>query len=135
LRSVSKLLNAKDSEFNKALEMLQADFKILPVGVARAGAWKYAFIYDVVPRHFPDLPERARHISEGEARSKLMELYFDSVGAAQERDAAKLFGWRKELVTRTLNGLVEKRKLIQAEHPSQNGEWFALPGLCGGRNA
>jgi uncharacterized protein YcaQ len=123
------LLNAKDSEFNKALEVLQSDFKILPTGVARAGAWKYAFIYDVVPRHFPDLPERARHISEGEARAQLMELYFNSVGAAQEGDAAKLFGWRRELIARTINSLVEQRKLIQTKHPKENGEWFALPGL------
>ena len=129
LRSVSKLMNAKDSEFNKALEVLQADFKILPTGVARAGAWKYAFIYDVVPRHFPDLPERARHIGEGEARAKLMELYFDSVGAAPEADAAKLFGWQKELIARTIYGLIEKGKLIPVEHPSQNGQWFALPKL------
>ena len=40
LRSAAKLTNAKESEFNKALEVLQADFKILPVGGARAGAWK-----------------------------------------------------------------------------------------------
>lgn len=129
LRSAAKLTNAKDSEFNKALEVLQADFKILPIGVAKAGAWKYAFIYEVVPRHFPDLPERARHIGEGEARTKLMELYFDSVGAAQERDAAKLFGWRRELITRTISGLVEKRQLVQSEHASQKGEWFSLPEL------
>jgi hypothetical protein len=129
LRSVAKLLNAKDSEFNKALELLQADFKILPTGVARAGAWKYAFIYDIVPRHFPDLPERARHIGEGEARTKLMELYFDSVGAASEGDAAKLFGWRRELISRTINGLIEKRKLVVVEHPNEKGEWFALRAL------
>lgn len=129
LRGASKLMNAKDSEFNKALEVLQADFKILPTGVAKAGAWKYAFIYDVVPRHYPDLPERARQIGEGEARTKLIELYFNSVGAAQEREAAKLFGWRRELITRTIAGLVEQRKLIRTEHPKENGEWFALPGL------
>jgi hypothetical protein len=129
LRSTAKLLNAKDSEFNKALEVLQADFKILPTGVARAGAWKYAFIYDVVPRHFPDLPERARHISEGEARTKLMELYFESVGAATEGEAAKLFGWRRELITRTINGLVEKGKLVPVEHPKEKGAWFALSML------
>jgi Winged helix DNA-binding domain len=127
LRGVSKLMNAKDSEFNKALELLQADFKILPVGVAEAGAWKYSFIYEIVPRHYPDLPERARHIGEGEARAKLMELYFDSVGAAQEGDAAKLFGWRKELIARTISGLVTKRKLVHVEHPNHKGDWFSLP--------
>ena len=136
LRSAAKLTNARDSEFNKALEVLQADFKILPVGVAEAGAWKYSFIYQIVPRHYPDLPERARFIGEGEARTRLVELYFDSVGAARERDVAKLFGWKKELVTRTLNHLVEKHKIIPVDHPREKGEWFTLPGLfSGGRHA
>jgi hypothetical protein len=129
LRAAAKLTNAKESEFNKALEVLQADFKILPVGVAKAGAWKYAFIYEMVSRHFPELPEKARFINEAEARRKLAELYFESVGAAQERDLIKLFGWQKELSARTIAGLVEKRKLIPVDHPNEKGEWFALPQL------
>ena len=48
---------ASDSPFNRALEVLQADFKILPVGIAEAGAWKYAFIYECVHRHYPDLAD------------------------------------------------------------------------------
>src|SRR5215211_6720270 len=36
LRRAAKLTNAKESEFNKALEALQSDFKILPVGVSDA---------------------------------------------------------------------------------------------------
>jgi len=132
LRRAAKLANAKESEFNKALEVLQTDFKILPIGVSDAGAWKYSFIYEIVPRHYPDLQERARSIGEGEARAKLAELYFNSVGAAQERDVSKLFGWRKELIMRTISGLVEKHKLVKAEHPKQKGEWFALIELTGG---
>jgi len=130
LRSMAKLLNAKDSEFNKALEQLQADFKILPVGVAEAGAWRYSHIYEIVSRHFPDLPEQARKIKESEARTKLAELYFQSVGAAQARDVQKLFGWGTELSTRTITRLLESGKLRQVGHPKQNGEWLALPSLC-----
>lgn len=129
LRSAAKLTNARESEFNKALEVLQADFKILPVGVAKAGAWKYAFIYEIVSRHYPELPEKARFISEAEARRKLLELYFESVGAAQERDVNKLFGWQKELTARTLAGLVEKRKVLETAHPNEQGKWFALSEL------
>lgn len=129
LRSAAKLTNAKESEFNKALEVLQADFKILPVGVAKAGAWKYAFIYEIVSRHYPDLPEKARFISEAEARKKLIGLYFDSVGAAQERDVHKLFGWQRDLIARTISSLVEQGKLVALEHPTQKGDWFAVPGL------
>jgi hypothetical protein len=126
LRSAAKLTNAKESEFNKALEILQADFKILPVGVAKAGAWKYAFIYEIVSRHYPELPEKARFISEAEARRKLLELYFESVGAAQERDVHKLFGWQRELTARTIAGLIEKEKLVEVEQPAQKGTWLAL---------
>lgn len=130
LRRAAKLSNAKDSEFNKALEYLQSDFKILPIGVSEAGAWKYSFIYEIVPRHYPELPEQARRIGEGEARTKLMELYIESVGAAQERDAVKLFGWRKELVTRAISSLVRKRMLVEAEHPEEKGKWYVLSKLC-----
>jgi hypothetical protein len=129
LRKAAKLTNAKESEFNKSLELLQADFKILPVGVAQAGAWKYSFIYEVVSRHYPDLPERARKIGEREARAKLVELFFESVGAAQESDVNKLFGWKKDLTARTITSLVEKRMLVESEHPKHKGQWLALPKL------
>ena len=125
----AKLANAKESEFNKALEMLQSDFKILPVGVAQAGAWKYSFIYEVVSRYYPDLPERARKIGEREARAKLVELFFESVGVAQAGDVNKLFGWKKDLTARTIASLVEKRTLVESEHPKHKGQWLALPKL------
>ena len=129
LRKKAKLSNAKDSEFNKALEQLQRDFKILPVGVAQAGSWNYSHIYQLVPRHFPDLPEQARAITESQARSKLLELYFASVGAAQLRDVTKLFGWSNEIANRVINKLVEQNILAKTTHPKQSGEWIALATL------
>ena len=127
LRRAAKLGNAKESEFNRALEVLQADFKILPIGVAEAGAWRYSFIYEIVTRHFPDLSEQARHISETQARMKLLELYFVSVGAAQLRDVSKLFGWPREIAERTVNKLVGQGALAKVSHPKHEGEWLALP--------
>jgi hypothetical protein len=129
LRRLAKLANAKESEFNKALEQLQADFKILPVGVAEAGAWRYSHIYEITTRHFAELAEAARRIGEGEARQKLTELYFNSVGAAQLRDVTKLFGWPKGIVERTVNKLVGQGELITVSHPRHDGEWLALPKL------
>ena len=129
LRKAARMLSAKESEWNRALEDLQKDFKILPVGIAEAGAWKYAFIYQVTAYHFPDLPEKARTISESDARKKLLELYFESVGAAQKRDVEKLFGWGNELTTRTITKLIESKKIGASEHPKEKNEWLALPGL------
>jgi hypothetical protein len=130
LRKMAKLSNAKDSEFNKALEQLQRDFKILPVGVSDAGAWKYSHIYEITTRHFPELSERARIIKESQARAKLLELYFEMIGTAQLRDVNKLFGWGNEIVKKAVNKLVESGKLVMAEHPQSAGEWVALTELC-----
>lgn len=130
LRRAAKLANAKESEFNKGLEQLQADFKILPVGVAEAGAWRYSHIYELTTRRFPELSEQARPISESAARAKLLGLYFQSVGAAQLRDAVKLFGWPRELIERTAGRLVEKNELVRASHPKHEGEWLAIKAVC-----
>jgi hypothetical protein len=128
LRKEARLLNAKESVFNRALEDLQKDFKIMPVGVAEVGAWKYAFRYEITARHMPELPEQARPIGEAQARRKLVELYLASVGATQTRELVKLFGWPSELAQRTVAGLAQDGKLIeQASHPQRNGEWVALP--------
>ncbi|GAB4505192.1 MAG: hypothetical protein Fur0043_21870 [Anaerolineales bacterium] len=132
LRRVARLSNAKDSEFNKALELLQADFKILPVGVAQAGSWNYAFIYELTARHYPDLPDLARLISEAQARKRLLECYFESVGAAQQRDIVRLFNWPKSLVERTVHKMLTSEKIVQAVHPTAKGEWLALPELMRG---
>jgi hypothetical protein len=129
LRKEARLLNAKESVFNRAMEDLQMDFKILPVGVAEVGSWKYAFRYDLTSRHMPELMERARPVGEADARQKLVCLYFSSVGAAQPRDVTKLFGWSPELVRRTLDKLVKKGDLIEVDHPKLPGAWLALPEI------
>lgn len=134
LRRMARMSNAKDSEFNKALEILQADFKILPVGVAKAGAWNYSFIYEITARYYPDLPEQARHIGEAEARTKLLELYFQSVGAAQMRDVNKMFRWGTDLTARTVRRLVEAGKIVErATRSDQLGDWLALQTVISNR--
>jgi len=100
------------------------------VGVAEAGAWRYAFIYDLTARHMPDLPEKARAIGEAEARKKLLELYFASVGAAQLRDITRMFGWGNELTVHALNRLLSGGQVTGGTTRSDMvGEWFTLTRL------
>lgn len=131
LRRKARMSNAKDSEFNKALEVLQADFKILPIGVAKAGAWNYAFIYEITARYWPDLPEQARYIDESDARMKLLELYFQSVGAAQMRDVNKIFRWGNAVTDWAVKRLVERGQVETAlTREDKKGEWLGLSELC-----
>jgi hypothetical protein len=131
LRQIARLTSpASNTPFNRALDTLQADFKILPVGIAEAGAWRYAFIYDLVHRHYPDLPEAARAVRQADARRKLVELYFRSVGAACHRDLAMLFGWAKGDLEHALGALVADdaiRRGLRLEGFAD--EWFALAQL------
>jgi hypothetical protein len=131
LRKASRLSARKsDYRFNRALAVLQADFKIIPIGVARAGAWNYAFVYELVARHLPDLPEQARFIQEDEARRKLALLFLDSVGAAQMGDVLKLFGWGRPVTKRTLSELVREGDIRESVRlGDETGDWFAVPDL------
>jgi len=132
LRRLARMSNARDAEFNKALEILQSDFKVLPIGVAQAGSWNYAFIYEITARYWPDLPEQARGISEAKAREKLLELYFQSVGAAQMRNVNKLFQWGHELTARAVRRLVGQGVVVErVSRDDREGEWLGLTELVG----
>lgn len=119
-----------DSRFNKALAYLQAGFQILPVGVSQAGRWHYAFIYEVVHRHFPELLEQARTIGERQARQKLAELTLLSIGVTQIRDLCKLFGWGPDEATRAVDDLVKAGLACRGvDVEKQPGEWICSINL------
>ena len=134
LRRVAHMSSpSSEGRFNRAITDLQADFKVVPVAVTQAGAWHYAFAYDIVARHYPELPEQAQGIRENEARQKLTELYFRSVGAARLRDIAKLFGWRAVEVERAVRMLVQAGLLHSGlEIENRGDDWILLSELLDG---
>ncbi len=100
------------TRFEKALTELQKGLKILPIGVAEAGAWRYAFIYELVERWFPDLPESARSITRGVAHAELARRYVENVVAATPALVSRIFGWRKDETEAAIGKLVESRKVF-----------------------
>ncbi|MDD5370600.1 MAG: crosslink repair DNA glycosylase YcaQ family protein [Anaerolineaceae bacterium] len=132
LRQAARLSgHASNARFTKALDDLQRDFKVLPVGVAEAGAWHYAFIYDLTGHHYPELPNRSRPITERQARHKLLELYFSSLGAASLRDCSRCFGWPTPTIAGLLTDMQSENRLCSGLNvPGLPGELFALPDLC-----
>ncbi len=127
-------LTSRDSNtrFERALVELQRGLRILPVGVAEAGRWNYAFIYELVDRWFPQVVEAARAIGRGEARAHLLGLYLKSVGAATEAQAAQLFHWRKDEVSKACAVLAAGGQAAAISTlAGQAGEWWAAAELCG----
>ncbi len=97
--------------FDRGLAELQRDFKILPVGTANTGGWRYSFIYALTHHHYPGLPAQARPITRSAARKKLLSLYLAALGAATERDVKKLFQWKLKDVKTALAALTGSGQL------------------------
>jgi hypothetical protein len=132
LRKAARM-TSKDSNtrFEKALVELQSGLKILPVGVAEAGAWRYSFIYEIVDRVFPELPEQARLITRGDAQLNLADLYLKSTGAATVAMLKKLFRWPPEDLKRVESALVQTGRAVSArEVAGQGGDWLVTPQLA-----
>jgi len=130
LRGAAGLRSSRQAEFAGALAQLQADFKILPVGVADAGAWHYSHVYEIVARHWPALAERARRISESAARRRLLRIYVTSVGAVPLTGVLRLFGWSRDATRGAVDALTRNRTLRKAARPGSSDEWIAIPALC-----
>jgi uncharacterized protein YcaQ len=123
-----------NTRFERALTELQVGLKLLPVGIAKAGAWRYAFIYELVQRYYPDLPEQARAIGRGEARRKLVDLFLRSVGAATEAQVAALFRWRPAEARQACEGLAGSGLARRAgEVAGQAGQWWITSALAAKR--
>jgi hypothetical protein len=130
-RQARMTTKASDSPFNRAIEFLQADFKVQPVGVAEVGRWKYAFIYECVHRWNPDLAEQARPVRQAQAREKLVELYLKSVGAVQAKQVDMLFGWGKTETQKAVDALVRSGVLVPDISVPEHGDgWLAFASLA-----
>jgi hypothetical protein len=127
LRREARLTSREsDARFERALVELQRGLRILPVGVAEVGRWKYAFIYEMVDRWFPQVVAQARDIGRGEARAHLLDLYLQSVGAATEAQIAQLFHWRKDEAAKATAALAGEGRARRADKlAGAAGEWWA----------
>ena len=104
LRKESHLSSASSTQpFTRALNILQRDLKVLPTGIAEAGAWRYAFRYDLTHRYFQYLIESAHNISDSAARTRLITTCLDSMGAASIREVASVFSWPLELTQKHIS--------------------------------
>ncbi len=121
---------ASNSPFARGLIELQKDFRILPVGIARTGGWRYSFVYEAVHRHYSEILARAREISVQAARSFIAQTYFEAVGAASEDDFSRLIGWRRSDTRTTLARMTDAGQLVSgAKIKNKEREHFVLPEL------
>ncbi|HLF02604.1 MAG TPA: hypothetical protein VI547_11550 [Anaerolineales bacterium] len=134
LRRESRLsAESAKSTFERALVELQIAMRILPVGIAEAGAWRYSFVYDLVTRHLPDLPAEARQISRRDARTQLVSRLLDNVVAATPTEIQRVFSifkltrseWERTLADLLESGVIVQDKVAR----SQNQAYLSVKAL------
>ncbi len=110
---------ASKSRFDKAIVDLQRGLWVVPIGVAEAGAWRYAFVYELFERWHPDVASQAGLISRPQAEGHVAGLYLDAVGAAAPRAVASLFGWRRSEAETALEDLTRSGRAVHLD----DGRW------------
>lgn len=110
---------AAKARFDRALVELQRGLWVVPVGVAEAGAWRYAFVYELFDRWFPAIAEQARPIAHHEAQAQLTTLYLRSVGVTQLSSVGSLFGWRRAEAEAALRLAQDRQQAV----PLADGGW------------
>lgn len=129
LRQLTHLASeASKPRFDKALHDLQRGLWVVPVGVAEAGAWRYAFIYELFDRWFPTIASQAREIPREAARRHLAGLYLDSIGTADPRQVRALFGWSRPQAEQALEAV----EAAGAAFRLDDGRWATARLLVGG---
>jgi len=131
LREAAGLTTSKSSSrFNRAINLLQRDFRILPVGVSDRGAWHYSFIYNATHRQFPNLVAQAQSISEKKARTQIIQSYLFSLGTASISQMKKFFQWPESAIRQALLVAIQNGEAVFDQSLSQCGEeWFTITQL------
>jgi hypothetical protein len=130
LRQTSRMSSkSSTSRFQRALEQLQIEMKILPVGISKAGAWNYAFIYDIVPRHFTAIESEAQPISELEARAYILTQCLSSLGGETTLELKKLLRWKDKELNRTIDYMHGKNTFQIEEEILTGGRGLILKEL------
>ena len=102
---------ANANRFDRALAELQMDWRITKVAISDANRWGYCYVYDLLPRHFPEVISAARSISGQQAREAILLRYLRTVVAATPHQVCKLFGWQPGDVERLAERLAGEGRL------------------------
>jgi hypothetical protein len=102
---------ANAGRFDRALAELQMDFRITKVAISDANRWGYCYVYDLLPRHFPEAEEAARAITGSQAREVILLRYLRTVVASTTREVRRLFGWQSGDVDRLVERLADEGRL------------------------
>jgi hypothetical protein len=81
-----------NTRFHRGLDELQKRLIVMPIGAANEGGAWVSQIFELVARWFPESSAEAKQMDSGSARQSLVLRYLKTVGRAEPRVIASLFG-------------------------------------------
>jgi hypothetical protein len=104
------------TRFDRALAELQMDFRIVKVAISDANRWGYCYVYNLLPRRFPEVVETSRIIRGREAREVILLRYLRTVIAATPQLIGGVLGWTRSDIRHTAERLANESKLHAGVH-------------------
>jgi hypothetical protein len=99
------------ARFERALTELQMDLRITKVAISDANRWGYCYVYDLLPRHFAPVVQRAETITGRQARETILLRYLQTVVATTPQQVRSLFGWQPGDVDRLVAQLADEGRI------------------------
>jgi hypothetical protein len=112
-------------EFDRAIVELQRGMKIAKVGISDANAWRYCYVYDILPRWLPDLVAQGVAIPTRTAQQAIVAQFIRTVVATTPGEIAWHLGWTVADVQMAVAALVDAGKVLSGQTISGlEGEWL-----------
>ncbi|MBI9043258.1 MAG: hypothetical protein JEZ06_02160 [Anaerolineaceae bacterium] len=126
LRAKARLSSKENKyRFNKAIDTLQSEMKICPVGICPKGRFQYSYIMDIPARYYPDLIVQAKNITEINAAKNILSKYLSSLGGINISSIIKIFKWEKPFTKKVIEELLSENKDFSMVE-NEKGEDFII---------
>ena len=104
------------TRFDRALAELQMDFRIIKVAISDANRWGYCYVYDLLPRRFPEIIEASRSITGRLAREVILLRYLRTVVAATPQQIGRVLSWSRSDIEHAASRLANESHLHAGIH-------------------
>lgn len=102
------------ARFDRALAELQAGLFIAKCGIAQDNRWKYAYVYDLLPRWLPQETACGAQLQSRQAMAAIIQRYLETVVVSTSEKMAHLFGWSLERTERVLKTMATEEQVAPA---------------------
>jgi hypothetical protein len=115
------------SLFTRALTELQMALLVTKGGISEEGSFGYAYVYDLIPRLYPDLVAAARSITENQAADVLLLTVLRANLVAPPLALSRLFGWEPWRLDRSAQRLARQGRIVtNSSVEGLDERWLAL---------